>query len=65
MHLYIHELGRFDSAKIILVKPLPYFEQQTSESNKINFYLQLANMYKRTGSNDKAIEYYQKIREIG
>ena len=62
---YIYtELGRFDSAKYHFGKATSYFENNTNESNKINFYLQLANMYKKVGEKAKAIEYYQKIKEL-
>lgn len=60
-----YKLGQYDSAGIYFIKALPYFEQKTSEINRIGFYSQLANYYKKTGSNDKAIEYYQKVREMG
>ena len=63
---YIYtELGRFDSAKYHFNKATPHFENNTNETNKINFYAQLANMYRKTGENEKAIEYYQKVRSLG
>ena len=62
---YIYtELGRFDSAKYHFSKALPYFENNTNEPNKISFYLQLANMYKKVGEKAKAIEYYQKVKGL-
>jgi tetratricopeptide (TPR) repeat protein len=58
------ELGQFDSAKYHFTKAIPYFENNTNISNKINFYLQLANMYKKIGDNANAIEYYQKVKAL-
>jgi tetratricopeptide (TPR) repeat protein len=60
-----YKLGKYDSAGVYFIKALPYFEQKTSEINRISFYAQLAAYYKRTANNDKAIEYYQKVREMG
>jgi len=58
------ELGQFDSAKYHFSKAMPYFENNTNMTNKINFYLQLANMYKKVGDNNKAIEFYQKVKDL-
>lgn len=60
-----YQLNRFDSAKIYFDKALPYFEQKTSEMNRIGFYSQYANYFKRTGNPEKAIEYYMKVKDIG
>ncbi len=60
-----YKLEKYDSAGVYFIKALPYFEQKTSESNRIGFYAQLAAYYKGTGNNDKAIEYYQRVREMG
>jgi tetratricopeptide (TPR) repeat protein len=63
---YIYtQLNQFDSARFYFNRALPYFENNTNESNKINFYSQLANMYKKTGDNPTAIEYYQKVKALG
>jgi len=59
------ELGQFDSAKFHFTRATPYFENNTDISNKLSFYFQLASMYKKTGDNAKAIEYYQKLKELG
>ncbi|HEX6848300.1 MAG TPA: tetratricopeptide repeat protein [Chitinophagaceae bacterium] len=62
---YIYtELGRFDSAKYRFIRAIPYFENNTNASNKISFYLQVANMYKKVGDKAKAIEYFQKVKEM-
>ena len=60
-----YKLEKYDSAGVYFIRALPYFEQKTSEINRIGFYSQLAAYYKGTGNNDKAIEYYQKVREMG
>ena len=63
---YIYtELNQFDSGRHHFLKALPYFENSTNESNKINFYFQLANMYKKTGEATNAIAYFQKVKEMG
>jgi tetratricopeptide (TPR) repeat protein len=59
------KLNKFDSAGFYFNSALPYFEQKTSEANRINFYGQLADYYQKTGNYDKAIEYFQKVREMG
>ena len=60
-----YQLNQFDSAKVYFDKALPYFEQKTSEINRISFYSQFANYYNKTDSAAKAIEYYMKVKEIG
>lgn len=59
------DLNQFDSAKYYFTKALPFFEKSTSENNSIGFYSQLAGLYKKTGENSKAIEYFQKVKDIG
>jgi len=59
------ELGQFDSAGIYFNNALPFFEQKTSELNRINFYKQLATYYRRTNSYDKSIEYFTKVKDMG
>jgi tetratricopeptide (TPR) repeat protein len=59
------EMGKFDSARVRFARAAPYYEQQTSGNNKINFYSQLAKFYKRTGETDRSIEYYLKVKEMG
>ena len=59
------ELNQFDSAGIYFNRALPYFEQKTSEANRINFYGQLGDYYQQTANYDKAIEYFQKVKEMG
>ena len=60
-----YQLNQFDSAKVYFDKALPYFEQKTSEINRISFYSQFANYYNKTDNAAKAIEYYMKVKEIG
>jgi len=59
------KLKQFDSAGFYFNKALPYFEQRTSEVNRINFYGQIADYYQKTDNYDKAIEYFQKVKEMG
>ena len=59
------KLKQFDSAGFHFNKALPYFETKTSEVNRINFYGQLGDYYQKTGNYDKAIEYFQKVKEMG
>jgi len=59
------KLNQFDSAGFYFNRALPFFEQKTSEANRINFYGQLADYYQKTGNYDKSIEYFQKVKEMG
>ena len=59
------KLNQFDSAGFYFTRATPFFEQKTSEANRISFYLQLAGYYKKTENHDKAIEYYMKVKEMG
>ena len=59
------ELKHFDSAGYYFNKALPFFEQKTSELNRISFYGQLAGFYEKTGDYKKSIEYYLKVKEMG
>ena len=59
------ELKQFDSAGYYFNKALPFFEQKTSELNRISFYGQLAGFYEKTGDYKKSIEYYLKVKEMG
>ncbi len=59
------EVNQFDSARYYFNKAIPYFEQTTSNNNRINFYSQLAHFYKKTGEDSKAIEYYLRMKEMG
>lgn len=58
------ELSRFDSAKIYLEKARPVFENSSNETNKVNFYAQLASFYRKSGDRKNAIEYYLRVKEI-
>ncbi|HET6768753.1 MAG TPA: tetratricopeptide repeat protein, partial [Chitinophagaceae bacterium] len=59
------KLKVFDSAGFYFNKALPYFEQKTSETNRINFYVQVGDYYQKTDNYDKAIGYFQKVKEMG
>lgn len=58
------DLNKYDSARYYFTKAIPFFEN-SSESASIEFYKQLAGFYSKAGEKDKAIEYYQKVKEIG
>jgi len=58
------KLNQFDSAGFYFNRALPFFEQKTSEMNRINFYAQFADYYQKSGNFDKAIEYYSKVKEM-
>jgi tetratricopeptide (TPR) repeat protein len=57
-------LGRFDSAKMYLEKAKPMFENSSNETNKVNFYAQLASFYRKSGDKKNAIDYYLRVKEI-
>jgi len=59
------KLEQFDSAGVYFDKSLPFFEQKTSELNRITFYGQLGGYYRKTKNYDKAIEYFTKVKEMG
>jgi tetratricopeptide (TPR) repeat protein len=58
------ELGKFDSAGNYFKKAMPFFETGSSETQKMNFYGQLAHFYEKKGENDKAIDYYLLVKDI-
>jgi len=58
------KLNQYDSAGIYFNKALPFFEQKTSELNRIGFYGQLGGYYSKTNNYDKAIEYFTKVKEM-
>ncbi|MEI9910106.1 MAG: hypothetical protein WDO71_10765 [Bacteroidota bacterium] len=59
------ELNRYDSARYYFTAASPYFEKSISEGNKIGFYGQWADFYKKTGDNNKAIENFLKVKALG
>lgn len=58
------ELNRFDSAKFYLEKAAPAFEATTTPAGKIGFYGQYADFYKKSGNMQKAIEYFNKAKQL-
>ena len=58
------EMGRFDSAGIYLEKAKPFFENSNNESTRIGFYGQLAAFHRKSGNKLRAIEYYNKVKEM-
>lgn len=66
-HVYAviyRDLGQFDSANYYFNKAKPAFEKSNTEATNISFYGQLAKFYKVSGNNQKAIEYYLKVKEM-
>lgn len=59
------KLNQFDSAAANFDRALPFFEQKTSDLNRINFYVQLGGYYRRTNNYDKAVEYFTKVKAMG
>ncbi len=58
------QLNQYDSGRFYFDKTLPYFETNMNETNRIGFYIQLATFYKKTGENNKSIEYFLKVKEM-
>lgn len=56
--------GQIDSAGYYFDKARPYFESSTSMANRINFYSQLADFYKKKGDNKNAIEYFLRVKNM-
>lgn len=59
------EGGNYDSAQHYFIRALPYYEQKTTETNKLSFYGQIASFYKYKGDNKMAVDYYLRVKEIG
>ena len=58
------KLGQYDSARVYLKKAEPFFNNNTNEFGKLNFYNQLALLYKSTGETSKSIDAYLMVKEI-
>lgn len=58
------DLGNYDSARVRFSNAYPYFDKETNETNKINFYQQLATFYRRAGENSRSTEYYLRVKEM-
>jgi tetratricopeptide (TPR) repeat protein len=58
------QLGRFDSARYYYNKVAPIFENDVNKGSKMSYYYQLGLMYKKTGENNKAVEYFTKAKLI-
>ena len=65
-YAYVYtELDQFDSAGYYFAKALPFFESSSNDASRAGFYRQLGGFYKKSGDNSKAIEYFQKVKQIG
>jgi tetratricopeptide (TPR) repeat protein len=58
------QLNKLDSARVYFDKIAPYFEHNTNEFSKINYYAQLAGFHDKAGEPQRAIELYLKVKEI-
>ncbi len=58
------QLGRFDSARYYYSKVAPIFENDVNKGSRMSYYYQLGLMYKKTGENNKAVEYFTKAKLI-
>lgn len=54
--------GMMDSARYYFQKAEPVYEKQGAPNYKLGFYYQYANYFKKTGSPDKAIEYFNRAK---
>ncbi|MBE2231171.1 MAG: tetratricopeptide repeat protein [Chitinophagaceae bacterium] len=57
-------LNQFDSAKTRLEKARPIFENSSTLSSRINFYIQMAYYHRKAGNTAEAISYFQKVLEL-
>ncbi|MES2773955.1 MAG: tetratricopeptide repeat protein [Bacteroidota bacterium] len=60
------QMGKYDSAKYYYNKVANIFENSVSmnKGNQYGYYYQLGLLHKKTGENNKALEYFTKAREI-
>jgi tetratricopeptide (TPR) repeat protein len=58
------DLGRYDSAAFYFNRAAPAYEATGTSSNKMEFYYQYADFFKRSGQNTQAIAYYQKAKGL-
>ena len=65
-YAYVYtELGKYDSARKYFDRALPFFESNMNETNRVLIYLQMGKLFAKTGESAKAIENYQKAKELG
>jgi tetratricopeptide (TPR) repeat protein len=63
---YIYtQLNMFDSARYYFDRATPYFDKNPNDYARLNYYAQLGTFYEKTGENQKAIDLYLKVKEIG
>ncbi len=58
------DMGLMDSASYYFEKAIPYFEERVNESNKISFYSELAEFYKKKGDFNNALNYYTRVKTL-
>jgi tetratricopeptide (TPR) repeat protein len=54
------DIGRYDSATFYFKKAEPQFEALSTPANRLNFYYQYAQFFRKSGNNAGAINYYNK-----
>lgn len=58
------EMNQLDSGLNYLNRALPYFESNMNAGAKLGIYLQLAKAFDKRNDNRKAIEYYEKSKNL-
>jgi tetratricopeptide (TPR) repeat protein len=62
---YIYtDLGKFDSATYYYTKAASFYEKNSNEASKYVYYYQLGKMYKLSGNDRKAIDFFLKAKNI-
>jgi tetratricopeptide (TPR) repeat protein len=57
-------MDKYDSGTYYFNRASPYFETSTNELSKLNFYIQLATLYKKKRDNQASIDLFLKVKEL-
>jgi len=57
-------LNQFDSSMYFFQRAYPFFDRSTNPGNQMNFFAQLADVYKKMGKYDTAIALYTRVKEV-
>ncbi len=57
-------MGKFYSAQYYFAKALPGFERTSTLVSKLEFYIQYADFYSKSGKGPAAVEYYTKAKSL-
>jgi tetratricopeptide (TPR) repeat protein len=57
-------LNEFDSSMYFFQKAYPFFDRSPNPNNQMNFFAQLADVYKKMGKYDTAISLYTRVKEV-